>query len=121
MKRRRVIIVILIIVVVAAIYFLFRKRSSSSAADSMQGPMPVQVAAPEIRDVMTYNEFTGNLAAVESVDIRARVQGYLRHVAFRDGTFVNKGDLLFEIEPEAFQARRRSVAHKRFLQLPFRE
>ena len=68
--------------------------------------MPVPVARCVIQDVVSYNEYTGHLASVESVDIRARIQGYLRCVAFRDGAFVEKGELLFEIEPETYQADR---------------
>jgi RND family efflux transporter MFP subunit len=46
------------------------------------------------------------------VDIQARVQGYLRHVAFKDGAYLHKGDLLFEIEPDAYRAARAMAAAK---------
>jgi len=70
-------------------------------------PAPaVTVATPVEKDVQTYVEFTGYTAAVESVDIRARVKGYLEKVAFEDGAVVKKGDLLFIIEEDPYRAQR---------------
>jgi len=74
--------VIVILIAAAGVYFLFKKMSARPPQAPDQGPMQVQVSKPLIQDVMAYNEFTGNLASVESVDIRARVQGFLRRVAF---------------------------------------
>lgn len=111
MKGKNLILTILILVVLAVGgYFLFRKLMSGPPETPQQGPMPVMAAKPRIQDVMTYNEYTGNLASIESVEIRARVQGFLRRVAFRDGALVSRGDLLFEIEREAFAARRDEAA-----------
>lgn len=68
-------------------------------------PAPkVTVAPPKVGPVIDYMEFTGTIAPVESVDITARVTGVLRTAQFRDGTLVRKGDPLFLIEPEPFQA-----------------
>jgi RND family efflux transporter MFP subunit len=68
-------------------------------------PAPkVTVATPKVGPVIDYMEFTGTIAPVESVDITARVTGVLRTAQFRDGTLVRKGDPLFLIEPEPFQA-----------------
>ncbi|MDT8309901.1 MAG: efflux RND transporter periplasmic adaptor subunit, partial [Methylophaga sp.] len=64
----------------------------------------VEVMAPEQREVTEWQEFTGRFEAVEEVAIRARVTGYLDAVHFKDGQMVNKGDLLFEIDPRPFQA-----------------
>jgi len=111
MKGKQFIIVILIAVLLAiGVYVYFQKGRSQQAAAPAQGPMPMPVARGVTQKVVNYNEFTGNLAAVESVDIRARVQGFLRRVAFTDGAFVKKGDLLFEIEPETYQADRDRAA-----------
>ena len=52
-----------------------------------------------------YEEFTGRMEAVEKVDIRARVTGYLDKICFQEGAEVKKGDLLFEIDPRPFQAK----------------
>ncbi len=66
-------------------------------------PAPeVSVSQPIEREVTTYSEFTGTTAAVETLDIRARVQGYLKSVNFTPGGFVTKGQLLFVIEPDLY-------------------
>ena len=111
MKGKKIIIIFLMAVLLAVgVYVFFQKGSSRQAAVPAQGPMPMPVAGCVTQEVVNYNEFTGNLAAVQSVDIRARVQGFLRRVAFTDGAFVKKGDLLFEIEPETYQADRDRAA-----------
>src|SRR5712672_4744834 len=58
------------------------------------GPPPVTVAQPSKRIVTDWDEFTGRFEAVEEVQVRARVGGFVTSVEFRDGTFVNAGDLL---------------------------
>ncbi len=68
-------------------------------------PPKVTVAPPEQRDVIASMFYTGTTRAWESVEIRARVQGMLRKVAFEPSSMVKKGDLLFIIEPEPFQAK----------------
>ena len=68
-------------------------------------PPEVTVAQPQEREVTTYNEFSGHTASIEAVDIRARVQGFLKSMHFSPGTEVNKGDLLFVIEPDLYRAR----------------
>ena len=68
-------------------------------------PPEVTVAQPQEREVTTYNEFSGHTTSVEAVDIRARVQGFLKSMHFSPGTEVNKGDLLFVIEPDLYRAR----------------
>jgi multidrug efflux system membrane fusion protein len=62
------------------------------------------VAAPVVREVVEWDEYTGRLGAVESVDVRARVSGYLESIHFKDGEVVNKGDTLFVIDPRPFKA-----------------
>ena len=68
-------------------------------------PAEVTVAHPVEREVTTYNEFSGHTVAVAAVDIRARVQGYLESMHFTPGSNVNRGDLLFVIEPSLYEAR----------------
>lgn len=67
------------------------------------GPPPVTVAKPLKKEVQEWDEYTGRFAAVNSVEVRARVSGYLNAVSFRDGQIVRKGDPLFEIDPRPFQ------------------
>lgn len=68
-------------------------------------PAPkVTVATPLVRNITDWDEYTGRVAAVESVEIHAQVSGYLESVQFRDGALVKKGDLLFVIDPRPFKA-----------------
>lgn len=67
-------------------------------------PAPTVTASrPLQRSVVEWNEYTGQFAASESVEIRARVSGYLTEIHFEDGQFVKKGDLLFVIDPRPFE------------------
>ncbi len=67
-------------------------------------PPTVTVSQPIAREIVDYDEFTGRLDAVDSVDIRPRVQGYIDKISFQDGQIVNEGDVLFEIDPRPFEA-----------------
>jgi RND family efflux transporter MFP subunit len=64
----------------------------------------VTVSVPVERDVTDYKDFTGRTQAVETVDVRARVWGYLMRINFTDGQEVRKGDVLFKIDPRIYQA-----------------
>jgi RND family efflux transporter MFP subunit len=69
-----------------------------------QPPAPeVTVATPLIRELIDWAEFTGQFQAKESVEIRARVSGYLESIQFEDGQLVKKGDPLFVIEPRPYE------------------
>ena len=72
----------------------------------MSAPPPPQVTVshPLTKEIVDYDEFTARLSAVNSVEIRARVTGYLQKVNFKDGAEVKKGDLLFVIDPRPYQA-----------------
>jgi multidrug efflux system membrane fusion protein len=67
-------------------------------------PPKVTVSQPVLREVIEWDEFTGRIEAVESVEIRARVSGYLQSVHFTHGAIVKKGALLFVIDPRPYQA-----------------
>jgi RND family efflux transporter MFP subunit len=67
-------------------------------------PPPVTVATPLPMKVVDWDDFEGQFQAIDSVDIRPRVTGYLQSVAFKDGEIVRKGQLLFEIDPRPYQA-----------------
>jgi RND family efflux transporter MFP subunit len=72
----------------------------------VEPPSPsVTVARPESRAVVDYLEFTGTTRAINTVEIRARIQGFLQEVNFEEGAFIEEGDLLFVIEPDEYQAR----------------
>jgi multidrug efflux system membrane fusion protein len=67
-------------------------------------PPAVTANQPAQREVVEWDEYPGRLEAVDMVEVRARVGGYLQSVHFKDGTEVNKGDLLFVIDPRPYQA-----------------
>ena len=67
-------------------------------------PPKVTVAYPEVRDFVQRFEFTGSLTAVETVELVARVQGFLQSIHFEDGDFIDEGQLLFIIDPKPFEA-----------------
>jgi membrane fusion protein, multidrug efflux system len=70
----------------------------------VSSPTPVTVSYPIERDVTDYADFTGRTAAVDSVEVRARVWGYLDKVNFKEGMLVHKADVLFEIDPRTYEA-----------------
>ena len=68
-------------------------------------PAPGVTVAPVLeRDINDWEEFTGRLQAVDAVEVRPRVSGYIEKVAFTEGTEVRKGDVLFVIDPRPYQA-----------------
>jgi RND family efflux transporter MFP subunit len=64
----------------------------------------VLVTTPITETVMDYQDFTGRLDAVKTVDIRARVSGYVNEAPFKEGYLVKEGSLLFQIDPRTYQA-----------------
>ena len=68
-----------------------------------QGAPPVTVATPLSQQVVDWDEFTGRFEATRSVDVRARVGGYIQSVHFKDGDFVRQGQLLFTLDPRSAQ------------------
>ncbi len=75
----------------------------NSTAAEAQPPPEVTVSQPLSRKVIEWDEYTGRFDAVEAVEVRARVCGYLDKVNFTDGQEVKAGDLLFEIDPRPFE------------------
>jgi len=69
-------------------------------------PPEVTVSTPITRDVTLIDEFTGTTEARRSVDVRARVQGYLEEITFEPSSFVSRGQTLFVIEPAPYRAQR---------------
>ena len=68
-------------------------------------PPEVSVAKPLQQNVRPFTELTGNTAAIATVDLVARVEGFLDSIDYQDGTFVKKGDPLFQIEPITYDAK----------------
>ncbi len=67
-------------------------------------PPPVSVAKPVVKEIVERDDFIGRFEAVDTVDLRARVSGYLAQIHFADGALVKAGDLLFTIDQRPYQA-----------------
>ena len=88
-------------VVVAAIIL----ASCRGPGEAPSKPPPsVAVAHPVVQTVLEWDEYTARLAAIESVEVRPRVNGYLASIHFADGSIVKAGDLLFVIDPRPYEA-----------------
>ena len=77
---------------------------SSSAQPKAPAPVEVSVAEVICKQLGDSDEFTGRLEAVNAVEVRPRVSGYLQSVHFKEGAVVRQGELLFQIDPRPFQA-----------------
>ena len=66
-------------------------------------PPPVTVATPIHKEIVEWDEYTGRTEAVESVDVRPRVSGYIDQINFKDGQLVKPGDVLLVIDPRPYQ------------------
>src|SRR5712671_2697460 len=88
-------------------------KPKSSVAPSQ--PPTVSVVQPVAREVVEWDEYIGRLESPETVEIRARVSGYLDKVHFKEGKEVKKGDLLFTIDRRPYQAEydRAEADHER--------
>lgn len=74
------------------------------ASQTAPPPPTVSVVQPVARDVVEWDEYIGRLESPETVEVRARVSGYLDKVHFKEGKEVKKGDLLFTIDPRPYRA-----------------
>jgi membrane fusion protein, multidrug efflux system len=74
-------------------------------AQAPGGPPPkVTVAKPVVRQIVEQDQYTGRFNAIEYVEVRARVTGYLEKINFIDGQTVKKGDVLFIIDRRPYKA-----------------
>jgi RND family efflux transporter MFP subunit len=98
---------------------IFMAMASCGKSGGPQGaPPPPQVSVAQVleKKVKDWDEFTGRLQAIETVEIRPRVSGYIDRVAFTEGARVKRGDLLFVIDPRPYKAEydRANADVKRF-------
>jgi multidrug efflux system membrane fusion protein len=91
-------------ITLTALYGCGNNADSETPAPQSQ-PLDVTIAQPLAQEVTDWDEYTGRIEAVNSVDVRARVSGYLEKVNFKAGSTVKKGELLFVIDPRPFQAQ----------------
>jgi RND family efflux transporter MFP subunit len=91
----------------AAVALSLNGCARNEAAEPKAAPAPQVTVAPAIsRKVTEFDEFTGRFEAVERVEIRPRVSGYISSVNFTEGSEVQKGDVLFVIDPRPYEAER---------------
>lgn len=120
MTRKKFISIIVILLIIAAMAFwIYRNFMGMIARYQEMGKVfgeqqvvPVQAARIERRDLTEYHDFTGTTVAIDSVNIQARVEGYLQDIHFEDGSYVEKGQLLFTIEPADYIAARDQAASR---------
>jgi membrane fusion protein, multidrug efflux system len=87
-----------------AVVSLILVDCNRSPANKGAPPLPVNVVTVVEKEVNEWDEFTGRLDPVESVEIRPRVSGYITEIHFEAGAIVKKGDLLYVIDPRPYQA-----------------
>jgi RND family efflux transporter MFP subunit len=101
-RRRSVFGGIALLGICTAVAVILHVASATRADEA--APLPiVTVSTPLQRQITEWDEYTGQLAAIDYVEIRARVSGYLTEIHFTDGQIVQKGDLLFVIDPRPFE------------------
>jgi len=94
----------LLLVATCAATLVITLAGCKSAPDKRPlSPAAVEVAAVAAKPVRLSDEFNGRVASINSVDVRARVTGYVDQVAYREGDSVKRGDLLFVIDPRPFR------------------
>lgn len=92
----------------AGVFLIACDRQPGVMTPSDAGAPPaVSVATPVLKEIVEWDEYTARLDAVEEVEIRARISGYLETVLFQEGAMVTEGDLLFLIDPRPFEAELR--------------
>lgn len=91
---------VLVVLIIAAT-FLFQKKTVQAASPP---PPEVEVVEVERKDVPIYSKWIGTTDGMVNAEIRAQVSGYLLRQNYTEGSFVSKGQLLFEIDPRPFQA-----------------
>src|ERR1700677_3825874 len=96
------------VAIIAMVAFLFLSgfghSKSKPTSQPAAAPPEITVARVIHRPLREWQEFSGRLQAVNTVEVRPRVSGYVDRVAFEDGARVKKGQLLFQIDPRPFQA-----------------
>lgn len=111
--KKKLILASLVVVAVAGSWALLGDRGGSHAQVVASGPPEVTVAPALLRPVSDSAQFTGHVQAVDSVEVRPRVSGYIDAVTFTEGALVHKGDVLFHIDPRPFQAEVDRLAAER--------
>ena len=100
---RRLFLLLLVIAAAALLYRYWGFWQTGPATQAAPPAPTVTVAKPLVKEIEEWSDFTGQFEARESVEVRARVSGYLESVNVTDGQLVKKGDLLFVIDPRPYK------------------
>lgn len=104
-KLYRAAVVVPVLLAAGVVFAITRDDyGGSQGAANMPPPPAVSVARVVAREFQPWDEFTGRVAAVETVELRPRVSGYIERVAYEEGREVHKGDLLFVIDQRRYRA-----------------
>jgi RND family efflux transporter MFP subunit len=103
-RKKRKILLGKVLLNLLALIILLQIGCGGNEGPMTPPPPKVTVSQPVVRELIEWDEYTGRLEAVDSVEVRARVSGYLESIHFQDGQIVKKGDLLFVIDPRPYQA-----------------
>src|SRR6266576_4280574 len=104
LAKRKVLIPAIAVAAALVLAFLILVSRSNKPAEGAPRPIDVQVVKVEQKDVPVYNEWISTTEGMVNADIRPQVSGYLLRQDYKEGSFVKKGQLLFEIDPRPFQA-----------------
>ncbi|WP_343579883.1 efflux RND transporter periplasmic adaptor subunit [Acinetobacter sp.] len=98
--------VIIAVFATSGSFILFQENADAKATSTANTPpaATVDVANVVSQTITDWQEYSGRLEAIDQVDVRPQVSGKLIAVHFKDGSLVNKGDLLFTIDPRPFEA-----------------
>ena len=86
-----------------AITLMVLLQAAPVSAQGAPPPLPVTVASPLSKRILTWDEFSGRFQAVERVEVRPRVAGFVEQVHFKDGSLIKAGDLLFTLDKRPFE------------------
>jgi multidrug efflux system membrane fusion protein len=104
-KLARAALLIPVLAIAAGVVFAFARDGETAAPHGVVPPPPeVSVAKVISKAVSPWDEFTGRVSAVETVELRPRVSGYVERVAYQEGSEVHQGDLLFVIDQRRYRA-----------------
>lgn len=95
----------LVVLMISLALMSCSKSNDTSSTTPPKAILNVKIASPLVQEITESDEYTGHIEAINSVEIRARVSGYLEKVNFVAGSKVKKGDLLFVIDSKPFQAQ----------------
>ncbi len=94
---------LMVLVIGGVVYWQRQAGTEAPQATQMMPPPEVTVAAPIYQEITEWDEYTGQFSAVDKVELRARVSGYIELIHFQDGQIVNAGDLLFVIDRRPYE------------------